>query len=235
MTALTIGNFDGVHRGHQLLFDHLRKTGLKTIALTFSNHSSEILKGSAPPLLNTTPLKTALLEEYVDEAISIPFTETLANQSFEEFLSPYTMSYLILGEDAAFGKNRLGTPDALRALGKQRGFQVQIISKLCIDHKPISSTRIRELIAQGNLAKAEELLGRPHCFYYTGSMDHLALPPDGRYAVWSLSKSGLKPIELMIQNQKPILSSKRPQLISFSPNINPSIYQKLCQTSPAVS
>jgi cytidyltransferase-like protein len=294
MTALTIGVFDGVHRGHQHLLQQLKKKHDRSIVLTFSNHPSEILKQPAPPQLTPSAIKRLLIEEEkIDEIISIPFTRSIADQSFEEFLEPYTFTHLVLGEGAALGKDCLGTPDALRILGLKRGFTVQVLPKLCIGPSPVSSSRIRRLIAAGDLNDAESLLGRPYFFYYspegiaklaswskfgdrkagsifrevTISEDGIGtsrkiesgeartnfdpnwsfaisspdnpekpfLPPDGEYSVWSHSSSGIIPTTLIIQNQQPILPLNVLQLISFGPNLNPKLLQKLCLISPVAS
>ncbi len=241
MTILTIGVFDGVHRGHQILLGHL---GEQSIAVTFSNHPSEILKGVSPLRLSSLRLKIALLKEFgVKKVIAIPFTEELSNLTFDAFLEPYPIRHLILGEGAAFGKEGLGNADALRTLGLRRGFTVQTIQKLCLADQPISSSRIRTLILDGKLTEAESLLGRPYCFEYDPLIPDLniALPPDGSYNVWSHSPSGIDETSLTIQNRIPrlsanmILETRMMQLISFGPNLNPNLINYLCQTSPAVS
>jgi hypothetical protein len=231
---LTIGVFDGVHRGHQLLFNELKKFSCKSVALTFSNHPSAVLRNIAPPIISSLPLKRALID--VQETIIVNFTESFAHLTFEEFLEPYPIQHLVLGEDAAFGKGCLGTPDALRLLGLKRGFTVHALPKLCWDGKPISSTRIRVLIAQGKLKDAEELLGRPHCFYYSPQepLQRLALPPDGEYPVWLHSETGVAESILRIENQLPVLS-KATLLVSFGPNLNPLLFEKVCQMSPVAS
>ncbi len=237
MIALTIGVFDGVHLGHQLLLRHLKETALSTVVLTFSNHPSEILRKTTPALLTCLPLKIALLKEGgADEVLSIPFTRELADLPFEEFLAPYPIRHLILGEDAAFGRGCLGTPEALRLLGLKRNFSVHALPKLHIDNKPISSSRIRLLIEQGHLNEAEALLGRPHCLYVSPASDlsSLCLPPDGAYPVWSHSIRGIAPRILAIRNRTLELTNKNPQLISFGLNLNPLLFEKACQTSPAV-
>jgi riboflavin kinase/FMN adenylyltransferase len=233
MTALTIGMFDGVHRGHQLLLQKLVKIGCNTTALTFSNHPSSILRLQAPNLLTPYPLKEILLRNYgVQQLICLPFTKEFSQQSYDEFLSPYSISHLILGEDAALGRDRQGTIDALKLLGLKRGFEVHSISKLFIDNEPISSTRIRGLIELGKLAEAEELLGRPHCFFTTDH--HPILPPDGTYSVWSYSPSGELPTTLRIRNRIPEPPHAASQLVCFGPKkLNPQLIKQLWQISLA--
>ena len=169
MRSLTIGFFDGVHKGHQEVLKHC------STVITFSNHPKEILGGNPPPLLTPEPFKTKLLQDLGLEVISIPFTKQLSQLTFEEFLAPYSFDRLILGMDSAFGKNRLGTPDNLRLLGLKRGFQVEVIPNLA----NISSSKIRALIQDGDLASAQKLLGRPH--YLCNGLG--LLPPPGIYQV----------------------------------------------------
>ncbi len=231
MTALTIGVFDGVHRGHQHLFQVLANKGSLIQAITFSNHPAEVLKPSATPLqLTPLPLKLALLEDAgIEKTHVLSFTQELAELSYTDFLAPYSMEHLIVGDDAAIGRGRLGTPDALRLLGLQKGFQVHVVPKLQDRAEPLSSTRIRAAVAQGNLEEAERLLGRPYCFMMSKAKLYAALPPDGNYPVWAHSPAGIISTTLKIQNRIPSVHLESPQLISFGPNLKPGIFDRLCQ------
>jgi riboflavin kinase/FMN adenylyltransferase len=239
MIALTIGVFDGVHRGHQAVLCYLRNLSdsIPTV-LTFSNHPSEVLNRSSYPLLSSLPLKLSLLKECgVEKTVVMSFTHDLSNQSFEAFLSSYPIRHLVLGEGAAFGKNRLGHAEALREFGMRRGFTFHIVPRLFADQQAVSSSHIRALIAAGRLKEAGTLLDRPYCFHYSperGFDPHIALPPDGIYPVWEHSDSGIVPTTLTIRHRIPELSCVQSDLlISFGPNLNPTIYQQLCQISPA--
>jgi riboflavin kinase/FMN adenylyltransferase len=205
--------------------------------ITFSNHPSQILKSSSPPQLSSLRLKLALLKQYgVAQPIVLAFTHELSEMTIDTFLAPYSFSLLILGEGDAFGKGGEGNAQALKTLGLQRGFTVQTIKKFLVGGKPVSSTRIRSLIQEGKLSEAEHLLGRPYCIdYLPGAIGTIALPPDGLYTVWSHSKEGIHMMKLSIENQVLKPSMDQMQLISFGPNLNPNIYQHLCQISPAVS
>ncbi len=236
MTVLTIGVFDGVHRGHQHLFQIMTTTGFPLEAITFSNHPAEILAPRSTPLpLTPLPLKLALLEEWEFQKIHVhSFTKELAQLSFEEFLAPYSFKHLVIGDDAAIGRGRLGTPDALRLLGLQKGFQVHVVPKLLEGGEALSSTRIRALIAQGKLEEAERLLGRPHCFMISRAKQHAALPPDGHHSVWAHSPAGIIPTTLNIENSTPSVPLESPQLISFGTKLKHGILDRLChQTSHA--
>ena len=186
MIALSVGVFDGVHLGHRRLLQTLKEQGCRAVALTFSNHPAEVLAGKALSQLTPLPLKLALLKEMgLDEVIALPFTRALASQSYQEFLAPYPIRRLILGEGDAFGKGRQGTEQTLRLLGLQRGFAVDVVPKLRDGGEVISSTRIRALLVDGDLKGVERLLGRPYCFL--PGKGHIALPPDGEYKAWLYS------------------------------------------------
>lgn len=157
---LCIGIFDGVHRGHQHLIQYLKELGGKSVLLTFSNHPSEILGRSAPKSIIPQEEKIAILRKLVDEVLVIPFTLQLAELTYEQFLEPYPIRHLVLGEGAALGRGRQGTPERLRELGKKRNFEVHVVPHLCDAGAPISSTRIRALLASGEKDEAERLLGR---------------------------------------------------------------------------
>lgn len=200
--SLTIGNFDGVHHGHQAILKKM--PGRKTV-YTFTNHPAEILRNS-PFYRLTTPLhRSALLKEHgVDQVIEVPFTKAFSSQSPEEFLTtlrnqiPFT--HLILGHDAAFGANRSGDPARLQHLAQQMGFFVEFLKPVSIDGHLVSSSAIRSHIQAGNLTAASAQLGRPYSIrarvekgaqqgrilgFQTAnlSVHGLCLPPLGVYAV----------------------------------------------------
>jgi len=153
--VLTIGMFDGVHSGHRYLFSEMKKKGASFV-LTFSNHPAEILRGKAPSLLTTLQEKLRLIEEVgIDGIILLPFTQELANQPYDLFLQsiharlPFT--FLMLGEGAAFGQGNRGTALTVAELGKQLGFEPIYLPKLTVDGLPVSSERIRRLLASSRL------------------------------------------------------------------------------------
>lgn len=160
-TAMTIGFFDGVHLGHQEILKLLRKRNSHATILTFSNHPRSIIKPPAPPLLIPLSQKIDLLKQYADEVILLPFTMELAATPYEELLSRFDLSHLILGAGSAFGRNREGNETNLRELAKKKGFTVEYAPKLLLDGEPISSSRIRKAIASNELTLATRLLGRP--------------------------------------------------------------------------
>jgi riboflavin kinase/FMN adenylyltransferase len=160
MTALTIGMFDGVHLGHQALIRKLRATGLPTTLVTFEPHPLAILRPPAPRQITPPALKAKLLTRFgIDQIITLPFTQKLAATSFDQFLDSLSFSHLILGKGDAFGYRREGTEPAVRAWAKPKNIQVEYIPKLIIENEPVSSTRIRQALEEGDVDKAERLLG----------------------------------------------------------------------------
>jgi riboflavin kinase / FMN adenylyltransferase len=158
-TALTIGYFDGVHLGHQHLLHRLRKHPHATI-LTFSNHPKSFLSPPAPVSLIPLEEKLELLRPFADQILLLPFDHKMAHTSFEELLSQFDLSHLLLGFGAIFGKNRLGTPEAVAAYAKTQGFSVEYLPKISYNGEPISSSRIRKAMREGNEALVTQLLGR---------------------------------------------------------------------------
>lgn len=153
--ALTIGSFDGVHRGHKALITKLKSYGVPTAVLTFPIHPLHTLRPPPPTPITTLKTKLRLLEqEGIDICIVIPFPE-IVNTPFDQFLSALPLSHLLLGEGSAFGKNRQGTQKNVEAWGKQNNVHVEYMKKI----EKISSSQVRAAIAAGDLTLAETLLG----------------------------------------------------------------------------
>lgn len=196
--ALTIGNFDGVHLGHQQILKRMRaivgRAGTVAV-LTFSNHPSFILPGKTPiRLIFSKSLKLKYLEKFgVDIIYCLEFTPELSQMRYNAFIEAIRKScpfdHLIFGEGDAFGYKREGTEEKMKPLSKELGFQLEYLPKLMSSGETISSARIRTCIQQGELAKATTLLGHPYVL--EGTIDsgqltlppHLCLPPNGDYPV----------------------------------------------------
>jgi len=163
--ALTIGSFDGVHLGHQYLFQQLKKYGTAAV-LTFSNHPAEILRpDTAPPLIDTLDQKIKRLEIHgIDLTLMIPFTQELSSRSYDTFLKQLheklPFSHLILGEGSALGHQARGTEENIKPLAKELKFEPIYLPKFFFEGEIVSSKRIRELINSGNFEQAFRLLGR---------------------------------------------------------------------------
>jgi riboflavin kinase/FMN adenylyltransferase len=169
-TILTIGAFDGVHRGHQYLIGQLLQKARQTHRLagliTFHPHPSAVLSPGNPTRYITTPgEKAALLERLgLDIVAILPFSREMVQTSARSFVEMVSrqlrMTELWVGKDFALGHGRQGTPDVLRALGQEMGFSVETITPLVWKDEIISSTRIRSLLFRGRVHEAAELLGR---------------------------------------------------------------------------
>jgi riboflavin kinase/FMN adenylyltransferase len=171
-TVVTVGTFDGVHRGHLDVLVRLvaraRATGRASLLLTFEPHPLELLKPEkAPRLLTTRDEKlTAIASTGLDYVAILPFTRELANHSAEEFVDlilrgRFQMAELLIGHDHGFGRGRAGDVDTLRTLGAARGFAVDVVAPVETgDGHAVSSTRIRQAVAAGDLVTAEAGLGR---------------------------------------------------------------------------
>jgi riboflavin kinase/FMN adenylyltransferase len=178
---VAIGNFDGVHRGHQAVLNvaktHANKNDTRVIALTFEPHPRTFFKPDAPVFrLTTENIKLRLFAANgLDGAVVMRFDRELASLTAEEFVSKILKSWLgiagvVVGHDFHFGKQRQGTPDFLIGAGKRHGFAVGIVSPLNENGTPVSSGKIREALAAGNIAQANELLG--HSWFVAGEVVH---------------------------------------------------------------
>lgn len=208
--VLTIGNFDGVHRGHRSLLGRVqaraRELGVRSLAVTFDPLPSEVLAPDrAPRRLTLTEHRLRLILACgIDRILLVRFDHAFAQLAPEEFVQLLVDFVhpveIIVGDDFHFGRNRSGNPDVLRTLGAQHGFHVTVIERVTDKAVTISSTRIREAIAQGDVRSAREMLDRPHLVVGTvikGSgrgtvlgfptaniaiRDRLLTPADGIYA-----------------------------------------------------
>ncbi|QDT65106.1 bifunctional riboflavin kinase/FAD synthetase [Calycomorphotria hydatis] len=171
--VLAFGNFDGVHRGHQAMIAELRKSadrlGGPAIAVTFNPAPVSILRpGKAPPLLTTVEQKAELLHSAgVDHVVAYQTTQELLNLSAHEFfdqvvLGEFKAIGLVEGPNFFFGKDRAGDVHLLTELCKVAGINFQVVQPVETDAAMISSTRIRQLIMEGDVSTAAELLGRPY-------------------------------------------------------------------------
>lgn len=172
-SAVTIGNFDGVHLAHQTLLRRVvevaRPQGLRATAITFEPHPIKVLAPDhAPKLLTPLERKVELIAATgIDLLVVLPFTRELARQSPLEFVrrvvvDPLHASSVHVGPNFRFGYRQSGDTEILQELGKQEGFRVEVLPMLRVRGDCVSSTRIRELLTEGRVHKANRLLGRPY-------------------------------------------------------------------------
>jgi len=207
---LTIGVFDGVHLGHKYLIsqlkEHARQQDLLSGVVTFRQHPQEVLspRTKLPFLTDLTERTNLLKNEGVDAIITLSFTSELAQLSAYQFVS-LLKKYLrlrgmITGPDFALGRNQEGDTNTLYTLGQDMNFSVIVIPPVVINGEVVSSTAIRKALADGDMKRVHNLVGRPFSVYGrviagagrgvelgfpTANLDidpDHALPPDGVYA-----------------------------------------------------
>ena len=218
-SVVTIGNFDGVHRGHRTLIARTTaeatQRGARAVALTFDPHPAAVLRPDAvPAALQSLEERTALLRESgCDEVVVVPFDAAFAAQGPEEFVDRLLVDRLaaeivVVGTNFRFGRAAAGDVALLIALGEQRGFGVEAIGLVDLGDGPVSSSALRSQLAAGDVEVVARGLGRP--FSLTGEVVHgegrgrtigiptanvavaegRALPGDGVYACWAGSEGG---------------------------------------------
>ena len=213
-SVLTVGTFDGVHRGHQAVAAEVvrraRGSGRRSVLVTFDPHPLEVVNPAAAPRLLTLPDERAALLAALglDQVAVLPFTPALSHLAPDAFVrqvlrAEFGMAELVLGYDHGFGRGRAGDLATMRQLGAADGFGVDVVEPVRDDGQPISSTLIRAAVAHGRLEQAARWLGRSYAVRGTVVAGagrgrgigvptiNLAppdprklLPPDGVYAVW---------------------------------------------------
>jgi len=169
--VLTLGNFDGVHRGHQRIFQRVREKakeiGGESIAYTFEPHPVQMLKPEREPfLLLPVAEKLRLIGETgIDVIVCAPFTKEFASLSAEEFVrhvlqEQIRVRQVFVGQNTTFGRGREGSVSLLKEFGQHFGFSVETVGAVEVGGSEISSSRIRKLIRQGDIRGAADLLGR---------------------------------------------------------------------------
>ncbi|MGC4175834.1 bifunctional riboflavin kinase/FAD synthetase [Demequina sp.] len=175
-SVVTIGNFDGVHRGHQAVLERMvadaRARGQVAIAVTFDPHPKAVHDPAHQPELVTGVVDRLerLAQTGLDGVLVIDYTLEFASQTAEEFVRAYLVEGLraacvVVGHDTRFGRGNAGDVDTMRTLGEQYGFAVEVIDDACAvseSGRRWSSTWVRELLEKGDLPSAAEVLGRPH-------------------------------------------------------------------------
>lgn len=240
-TGVTIGNFDGVHLGHQEL---VRRTlevcgahGLEGVVVTFRPHPRTVLTPERPHApLSTRAERFALLERLgVRHLLELPFTRELAALTPEDFVRAYLLPLrpreLVVGHDFSLGRGRSGHPELLQQLGRGMGFGVEQVSAVLADGAPVSSTRLRRCLAEGDVALARRLLGRPYAVsgqvahgegrgrglgFPTANLERAAtlLPGGGVYAV--RARCGGRPLDGVTNiGRKPTFGGERLTVETF--------------------
>jgi riboflavin kinase/FMN adenylyltransferase len=172
-SIITLGNFDGLHLGHQALIrmvrERAKETSRTSMVVTFRPHPLKILHpDKCPPLISIYEEKIRLIEELgVDVLVKIPFTLDFAKMEPEAFVREILCRKLgareiFVGDNYRFGRGRAGNIEMLRKLGDECGFIVRDVEQIALDGEAISSTKIRQLLRDGEVEKAARLLGRDY-------------------------------------------------------------------------
>lgn len=216
--VLTMGNFDGVHRGHQSILGRLQEEAKRveapTMVLTFHPHPREILRPGEPftPIMSIKERARRFWDLDVDHLLVLPFDEDLAEMTADEFVEEILWDALkvtsvFVGPYTTFGHQRGGDVKYLQSLGRRLGFHVGVVDPLYVDGRRISSSRVRDAIAAGRLDESTRLLGRHHRIVGTVvpgdqrgrelgtptanlASDGGLLPPAGVYAAWATTEDG---------------------------------------------
>lgn len=213
-TVVTVGTFDGIHRGHQAIFGRVRDqaeaTGLDPVLVTFHPHPRTVVTpDNIPMLLTTIEEKQKFVPCFFEGTVLVvEFNEALRNMPAKQFVQEVLVEqlgvrHLVVGYDHGLGKNRDGNTDLLERLGREHGFDVEIVAPVLCNDAPISSTRIRQALAFAKYDFAVDLLGHDYAIFGTVEKgiglghqlgyptanvkysDRKLLPPEGVYACWA--------------------------------------------------
>lgn len=185
-TAITIGNFDGLHLGHQMLLDQTKRIArgweegeqageaamagrqMRTALLTFDPHPLSVFRPQEPLLLMTSARERLMLaaEHGIDVGVAHPFTRETADMEAHEFIALLKqhlgLAALVVGPDFALGRNRSGNIARLRELGQEIDFDVHVLEPFLLGDVPVRSSIVRDLLLAGDVSEAARLLGRPY-------------------------------------------------------------------------
>lgn len=240
-TVVTVGTFDGVHRGHWAVLQEIRRraeeTGRRSVLLTFHPHPLRIVRPEhAPPLLTTpTEKKEILAETGLDYAVFLAFTPALSRYEPERFVREILVGRLgveelVIGYDHGFGRGRSGDVDTLREMGDELGFDVDVVEPVTAGDEAISSTSIRNAVQGGAVREAARGLGRPYSIrgvvvrgdgrgrglgFPTANLEvadgDKLIPPAGVYAVRGVLRRGTHDGALHI-GPRPTFQGSRPSV-----------------------
>lgn len=170
--VVILGNFDGIHKGHQKLFEiakqEAKKRSLETVVFSFYPHPTWVIGNHPKALIMSRRDKKRMTESFgMDVLLEYPFTKTFASISPDEFfieilVKQLKVSVLVVGSNYYFGKDKAGNPSYLKELGKRYNVEVYVVDAVKRDNQMISSSQIRNLIIDGKMEAANEMLGHPY-------------------------------------------------------------------------
>jgi riboflavin kinase / FMN adenylyltransferase len=211
--VVTVGTFDGVHRGHQALLNQLiavaHQQQKQHVVVTFNPHPLHVIRAADPPaLLTPTAEKIELLRAHgIEQVAVVPFSRELAEYTPDRFvreilIEHFGLAHLVIGYDHGFGKGRSGDVSALSQIGRELHFELTVVPHTDLGDRPIKSSRIRAALNEGNVIEAAHALGRPYALdgevvrgdargrelgFPTANLEvigeHKLVPAEGIYAV----------------------------------------------------
>jgi riboflavin kinase/FMN adenylyltransferase len=251
-TVVTIGVFDGVHRGHQEIIGYTvkraRDLGIESVVVTFDPHPAEVVRpGSHPAVLTSPTRKAELIEELgADVLCVIPFTPDFSRLSAEEFAHDVLVEHLhaavvVVGDNFRFGYRAQGDVELLTRLGRTFGYAVQGAPLVSVDDVVFSSTYIRACVDAGDVRAAAAALGRPHRIegvvvrgdqrgrqlgFPTANLlceSRAAIPADGVYAAW-LVRRGRREMAAVSIGTNPTFSGRERRVEAFVLDFDEDLY-----------
>ena len=177
-TAITLGKFDGIHKGHQKLMHQIleKKTlGLKSVVFTFGQMPGTVFYGKGRTILTRIERQNHLEKMGIDYMIECPFVQEIIRMEPEQFIEEILVKqlhvkYIAVGPDFRFGHNRKGGCSLLKRMASVYGYEVEVFDKECFDEKVISSTYVRHMLETGEMETVKNLLGYP--YYVSGTVVH---------------------------------------------------------------
>lgn len=254
-TAIALGNFDGVHLGHQILIKQTvakaKENRLKSGVFTFSNHPKNLIKtGEGVKNIIYEDEKIRLIEALgVDYLFNIPFTETIMKMSPEEYIrklivEKFRAKEVFCGFNYHFGYKAVGNGEFLQEMGKELGFNVTMIPPVTVDNDVVSSTLIRNIIKSGDMAECTKYLGRPYDIigevvvgnqlgktigFPTSNItidENMVTPPNGVYITYCIY-NGVKYPSITNVGVKPTIGSFKKNMETHIFNFNKELYGKM--------
>lgn len=251
-TAVAIGVFDGVHAGHRAIVERARaaaaEDGARTVVISFDPHPNAVVRpDQTPQMLTTVDQRAALLGGLgVDALLALPFTRELSQLTAEEFVEQVLVSrlhasHVVVGANFRFGHKAAGDVALLRREGDEFGFGVDAV-ELLGGEEPVSSTRVRALVAEGDVAAAAAALGRPHLVqgpvvrgdargrelgYPTANVDvaaSMAVPADGVYAGWLVRADGTRLAAAISVGTNPTFDGTERRVEAYALDVDLDLY-----------
>lgn len=248
--SVALGTFDGVHLGHRQLLslavNQRPAFGCSTV-FTFDYPPEQVFTGSIRLLTEFSMRQQLLFEQGIDEVVWTAFDKDLAKEPPEKFVRHILMralrvEHVVCGFNFRFGHQAQGTPDLLREFGQRHGFSVDVVEPFIVTGKPVSSTRIRQLLLAGRVQEAAQLLGRYHSYkgaittgagrgrqlgFPTANVSvppELVLPQDAVYATWSILPNGQGHPSVTAVSTNPTFDGKKRTVESYLLDFSGDLY-----------